>query len=161
MGELENQGVPAEAIFYIDLEDLDILNVCNNGVDFEEYLWFQGKKLNLSNIGDTKTEKELRQLFEEFICFGSYPGVALIREIDVKRSYLKELIRTYIKKDIRGIGRIRNIFIFNNFLRILADQAGNLLNVDNLASSAGIARETVYDYLILLPKLSDSYKSGS
>ena len=39
---------------------------------------------------------------------------------------------------------------FNNFLRILADQAGNLLNIDNLASSAGISRETVYDYLILL-----------
>jgi len=227
MGELENQGVPAEAIFYIDLEDLDMLNVCDNGIeslikyieartsytakiylfideiqymnnassfiklmvdnysdrfklivsgssvldikskvkqslvgriftfevyglDFEEYLWFQGKIFNLRRIGDSKTEKELKQLFEEFIYYGSYPRVALIRDIDVKKSYLKELIQTYIKKDIRDIGRIRNIFKFNNFLRILADQAGNLLNVDNLASSVGIARETVYDYLILL-----------
>jgi len=33
------------------------------------------------------------------------------------------------------------------FLRILADQAGNLLNIDELASSVGIAKETVYNYL--------------
>jgi len=32
----------------------------------------------------------------------------------------------------------------------LADQAGNLINIDELASSIGIARETVYDYLFLL-----------
>jgi len=47
-------------------------------------------------------------------------------------------------------GKIRNIMKFNNFLRILADQTGNLLNIDELASSVGIARETVYDYLTLL-----------
>lgn len=39
---------------------------------------------------------------------------------------------------------------FNNFLRILADQSGNLLNIDELTSSVGITRETVYDYLALL-----------
>jgi len=32
-------------------------------------------------------------------------------------------------------------------LRILADQVGNLLNIDELASSVGIAKETVYNYL--------------
>ncbi len=39
---------------------------------------------------------------------------------------------------------------FSNFLRILADQAGNLLNIDELSSSIGLSRETVYDYLTLL-----------
>jgi len=227
INELKNNGVSANAIFYIDLEDLEILTVCDNGteslikyieartsykgkiylfideiqymknasgfiklmvdnysnrfkllvsgasvldikskvkqsligriftfeifgLDFEEYLWFQGKVFNLKNIGDTKTEKELKELFTEFIYFGSYPRVALIRDIEIKKSYLKELIQTYIKKDIRDIGKIRNIIKFNDFLRILADQAGNLLNVDNLSSSAGIAKETVYDYLTLL-----------
>jgi hypothetical protein len=122
------------------------------GLDFEEFLWFKKKKINLDKIADTdkKTQKELKQLFEEFIIFGAYPRVALISNLDNRRYYLKELIQTYIKKDIRDIGKIRNIMKFNNFLRILADQAGNLLNIDELASSIGIARETVYDYLILL-----------
>jgi len=122
------------------------------GLDFEEFLWFKKKKFNLNIIAvtDKKTQKELKQLFEEFVTFGAYPRVALISNLDNRRYYLKELIQTYIKKDIRDIGKIRNIMKFNNFLRILADQAGNLLNIDELASSIGIARETVYDYLILL-----------
>jgi len=122
------------------------------GLNFEEFLWFRKKKINLNKIADTdkKTQKELKQLFEEFIIFGAYPRVALISNLNDRRYYLKELIQTYIKKDIRDIGKIRNIMKFNNFLRILADQAGNLLNIDELASSIGIARETVYDYLILL-----------
>jgi predicted AAA+ superfamily ATPase len=122
------------------------------GLDFEEFLWFKKKKFNLNKIAvtDKKTQKELKQLFEEFVIFGAYPRVALISNLDNRRYYLKELIQTYIKKDIRDIGKIRNIMKFNNFLRILADQAGNLLNIDELASSIGIARETVYDYLILL-----------
>lgn len=122
------------------------------GLDFEEFLWFRKKKYHLDKVADAdkKTQKELKQLFEEFIIFGAYPRVALISEVNNRRYYLKELIQTYIKKDIRDIGKIRNIMKFNNFLRILADQAGNLLNIDELASSIGIARETVYDYLILL-----------
>jgi hypothetical protein len=35
-------------------------------------------------------------------------------------------------------------------LRVLADQTGNLLNVDEIASTIGMARETVYEYLVLL-----------
>jgi predicted AAA+ superfamily ATPase len=122
------------------------------GLDFEEFLWFKKKKYHLDKVADTekKTQKELKQLFEEFIIFGAYPRVALISNLNNKKYYLKELIQTYIKKDIRDIGKIRNIMKFNNFLRILADQAGNLLNIDELASSIGIARETVYDYFILL-----------
>jgi len=122
------------------------------GLDFEEFLWFKKKKFNLNKITDIdkKTQKELKQLFEEFIIFGAYPRIALISNLDDRRYYLKELIQTYIKKDIRDIGKIRNIMKFNNFLRILADQAGNLLNIDELASSIGISRETVYNYLTLL-----------
>ncbi len=120
------------------------------GLDFEELLWFKKKTFNLNKVTDEKTQKELKQLFEEFIIFGTYPRVALISQVDDRRYYLKELIQTYIKKDIRDIGKIRNIMKFNNFLRILADQTGNLLNIDELASSVGIARETIYDYLTLL-----------
>ena len=225
--QLKDNGIPDKAVFYFDLEDLDMLNLCSQGIDFliryidartsykgkiylfideiqyldnassfiklmvdnhsnrfkliasgssvlgikskikkslvgrivtfevfgldfEEFLWFKKKIFNLDKVADEKTEKELKQLFEEFIIFGTYPRIALISRIDDRRYYLKELIQTYIKKDIKDIGKIRNIMKFNNFLRILADQTGSLLNIDELASSVGIARETVYDYLTLL-----------
>ncbi len=120
------------------------------GLDFEEFLEFKGKKINFQKISDFRSEKELKELFSEFTIYGFYPRVAQFSKIDDKKYYLKELIQTYIKKDIKDIGKIRNIMKFNNFLRILADQAGNLLNVDSLSVDVGIARETVYDYLMLL-----------
>lgn len=120
------------------------------GLDFEEFLEFKGKKINFQKISDFRSEKELKELFSEFTIYGFYPRVVQFSKIDDKKYYLKELIQTYIKKDIKDIGKIRNIMKFNNFLRILADQAGNLLNVDSLSVDVGIARETVYDYLMLL-----------
>lgn len=120
------------------------------GLDFEEWLEFKNNKINLKKVADNKTHKELSQLYKDFILYGSYPRIALISEINHRKYYLKELIQTYIKKDIREIGKIRNILKFNNFLRVLADQTGNLLNVDEIASTIGMARETVYEYLVLL-----------
>jgi len=122
------------------------------GLDFEEYLWFKKKILNLEKYypEDIKTTKELKELFEEFIIFGAYPRIALISNVNQRKYYLKELVQTYIKKDIKDIGKIKNILKFNNFLRVLADQTGSLLNVDELASSIGFSRDTVYEYLTLL-----------
>ena len=120
------------------------------GLDFEEFLWFKGKKINFQKVSDLKTEKELLELFTEFTIYGFYPRIAQFSKIYDKKYYLKELIQTYIKKDIKDIGKIRDILKFNNFLRILADQAGNLLNIDSLSVDVGIARETVHDYLMLL-----------
>jgi len=207
-------NIPEEAIFYFDLEDLEILEICNQGVDhliryidartslhntdnldnshsssdstkqkihlfIDEIQYLNNasnfmklmvdnhsdrfklivsgssvldikSKIKQSLVGRIVTFEVFGLDFEEFIIFGAYPRIALISNLNNRRYYLKELIQTYIKKDIRDIGKIRNIMKFNNFLRILADQAGNLLNIDELASSIGIARETVYDYLILL-----------
>ncbi len=120
------------------------------GLDFEEWLEFKNIKINIKKVKDSKTHEELSQLYKDFILYGSYPRIALISEISHRKYYLKELIQTYIKKDIREIGKVRNILKFNNFVRVLADQSGNLLNVDEIASTIGMARETVYEYLVLL-----------
>jgi len=227
INHLKNNSIPKEAIFYMDLEDLDLLQLCEEGVgsiikyveartsykkkiyifideiqylnnpanfiklmvdnysdrfkiilsgssvlgikskikqslvgrivtfeifglDFEEFLLFKGIKYNLSNIKDSTTQKELIKLFKEFIIFGGYPRSTLINIVEDKKYYLKELVQTYIKKDIKDIGNISNIIKFNNLLRVLAGQTGNLLNVDEISSSVKMAKETVYRYLTLL-----------
>ena len=79
------------------------------GLDFEEFLWFKNKKINIQKVNDLKSEKELKELFNEFTIYGLYPRIAKISKIAEKKYYLKELIQTYIKKDIKDIGKIRNI----------------------------------------------------
>lgn len=63
-----------------------------------------------------------------WIIFHTYKQHVISTEVNWigQKYYLKELIQLYIKKDIKDIGRIRNIMKFNNLLRSLADQAGNI-----------------------------------
>ncbi len=120
------------------------------GLDFEEYLHFKGKTYNLKNLKSSLAQKELIGLFKEYLIYGGYPRVALIDNITQKETYLKQVINTYLKKDIRDIGDIRNVQKFNDLLLILSDQSGSLVNIDELANTIGIARETVYDYLFIM-----------
>jgi len=64
--------------------------------------------------------------------------------------YLKQVINTYINKDIRDLAQIRNVQKFNNMLRLLADQSGSLLNVQELSNTLGLNRTTVDEYLFIL-----------
>ena len=59
--------------------------------------------------------KELIELAEEYIrfripknCFGKFRGE--------KQTFLGQIINTYVRKDIRDIGNIRNISAFNKLL---------------------------------------------
>jgi len=120
------------------------------GLDFDEFFHFKGEKYNLKNIKSKLVHEELKRLFKEYLIYGGYPRVVLIENIEQKETYLKQVINTYLKKDIRDIGNIKNVQKFNNLLHILSDQAGSLVNINELANTVGIARETVYDYLFIM-----------
>ena len=119
-------------------------------LNFEEFLTFKGKNYSLLKENSKTINDELVFLAHEFIKFGGYPEIVLEKEEEKKKSYLFQIISTYIKKDIRDIGNIRNISTFNKLVEIIASQSGQLLNVAELASTLEISRETVVDYLDLL-----------
>ena len=93
---------------------------------------------------------ELIILAEEYIKFGGLPKIVLESKEEKKHVYLSQIINTYIRKDIRDIGNIRNISLFNKLLEVLASQSGQILNISELSNAAGINRETVLQYLDLL-----------
>ncbi len=122
-------------------------------LDFEEFILFKGQSFNLNNSKTFKSSlahKELARLFREYLIYGGYPKVVLEKSAEAKTIYLKQVIDTYIKKDIRDLGRIRDVFRFNKLLRVLADKAGALLNVLELSSTVGISRKTIEDYLFIM-----------
>ncbi len=127
-----------------------IINFELYNLDFEEFLLFKNQYYNFVNTNSSLIHNEIRKWFKEFLIYGGYPRVALIENIEQKAIYIKELINLYIKKDIRDIGKIRNIDKFNNLIRILAEQSGQLINIDELSNTIGLARETIYEYLFIL-----------
>lgn len=91
--------------------------------------------------------KELKKHFAEYLDFGGYPEIALEKNNEKKIKLLNELLSTYLQKDVSGFLKISNISAFNNLIRILTSQRGNLLNKSELSSSLNISFETVSWYL--------------
>lgn len=119
-------------------------------LSFEEFLTFRNKHYKLKKENVQAVNEELIVLAEEYIKYGGYPGIVLEKSEDKKKAYLTQIINTYIRKDIRDIGNIRNISSFNKLVEVLASQSGQLLNVSELSNTLGITRETAIDYLDLL-----------
>src|SRR3989344_335942 len=119
-------------------------------LSFEEFLRFKEKKYVLLAQNSATINEELILLAEEYIRFGGFPQIVLEPSVEKKKVYLSQIINTYIRKDIRDIGNIRDISSFNKLLDVLASQSGHLLNVRELANTLQINQETVKTYLDLL-----------
>ena len=123
-------------------------------LSFEEFLIFKNKK-NLANlVGKTSEfdiiDNEMRFYYEEFIRFGGYPKVVLANDINLKKTYLKQIYDTYIQKDIKDIGKIRELEKFNKLIRILANQVGSLVNISELSKTVGVSINTINEWIFLL-----------
>lgn len=121
------------------------------GLSFDEFLIFKQYKKGLEKILTEKKEKEIKELFTEFVLFGSYPRLALMSsDKEKKEKYLWQIIDTYLKKDIRDLAEIKEVEKFNKLVEVLASQTGRLLNVEELSNTCNLAKQTVRDYLFIL-----------
>jgi hypothetical protein len=80
----------------------------------------------------------------------AYPQVVLCKQIDLKELYLNNIIEKYIYKDIRDLAKIKKIKKFNNLLECLANQTGQLVNLNELSNTLNISRQTIENYLSFL-----------
>jgi uncharacterized protein len=117
---------------------------------FEEFLIFKNKRYNLTLDNSETTNNELIFLAKEYMKYGGYPKIVLENSEEKKQILLFQIINTYINKDIRDIGNIRNISGFNKLVQVLASQSGQLLNVSELSNTLKMNRETIEEYLDLL-----------
>jgi len=120
------------------------------GLSFEEFLIFKGYQKPLEPVLTKIKEGELKELFTEFVLYGSYPKISLIPEKEKKEKYLWQIIDTYLKKDIRDLAEIKEVEKFNKLLEVLAAQTGKLLNIEELSNTCRLAKQTVEKYLFVL-----------
>ncbi len=92
----------------------------------------------------------LSTTYQEFMAYGGYPKIVLADSLVLKEKYLQQIIDTYVKKDIADLGGVKDIKKFNNLLKILAAQSGQLLNVAQLGNTCDLASTTVRHYLAIL-----------
>ncbi len=98
------------------------------------------------------------QNLEERLIFGSYPEVFQLQNSDEKAAYLKNLVNSYLLKDILIFENIQNSAKIFNLLKLIAYQAGSEVSLDELGKQLGISKNTAERYLDLLVKVQILFK---
>jgi uncharacterized protein len=63
---------------------------------------------------------------------------------------LADYFETYVQRDLRELVQIRNLALFEKFVRLAAGRVGQLLNMQSLAADVGISGHTAAEWLSLL-----------
>ena len=66
------------------------------------------------------------------------------------QEWLSSYVNTYIERDVRSIINVKDLQIFQTFLRLCAGRTGQLLNLSSLGNDAGIDHKTAGHWLSLL-----------
>ena len=118
------------------------------------------KLFPLSQMEISKIEKrhETTAGLESRLIYGSYPEVVLIRDNRRREDYLRELIQSYLFKDILALEGIRYGNKLVRLLQLLAFQIGKQVSLTELGKQLSMSKNTVERYLDLLEKVFVIYR---
>jgi len=123
-------------------------------LSFREFLTFKDINYKASFMLDKKfisaEYERLKNYYEEFIVYGSFPEVVLSKDNSEKKDIVNDILSSYLNVDIKNISDIRDQKNLHNLLKMLAKRAGTRLDYSKLSSLTGISRPSVYNYLDLL-----------
>ncbi len=121
-------------------------------ITFNLYPFAQMEFSQMENMIQTKAN------LEEKLIFGSYPELMHHVTREEKTDYLKEIINSYLLKDILIYENIRNSSKLLDLLRLLAFQIGKEVSYQELGRQLEMSKNTVERYLDLLSKVFIIYK---
>jgi len=117
-----------------------------------------------TNVVDMLFEQDINtleidkvDLVEKFIIEGGYPLSFLQDNIKARFLWFNSYISTYIERDVRSIGELRDLDNFIRFYNFLMPQSGNLLNKSNIAKNTKLNVITIDNYISLLEKVYQIY----
>jgi len=118
------------------------------------------KLFPLAQMEISKIEKrhETTAGLESRLIYGSYPEVVLIRDNRRREDYLRELIQSYLFKDILVLEGIRYANKLVRLLQLLAFQIGKQVSLTELGKQLSMSKNTVERYLDLLEKVFVIYR---
>lgn len=85
---------------------------------------------------------------DDLIFSGFYPRI-LDRGLEPRQA-LGDYFETYVERDVRRLGGVRNLTNFRRFVRLCAGRVGQLVNLSSLGSDAGVKHPTIREWLTIL-----------
>jgi len=128
-------------------------------LSFCEYCLFKGEN-NIAGVLDKNEanyikmlyplQPKLNRLLSDYMQYGGYPSVVLSDNANEKIYILKEIVSSYILKDIRYLFSIENIDQFNHLMRYLAVTTCKELNISSISIETGMHRNTIQRHILAL-----------
>ena len=79
---------------------------------------------------------------------GGYPEVQA-QNLSPERFYA-DYLAAYLERDVRQLLNVKNLSLFNKFLRLLALRSGQILSMNSLSSSVGVSAHTIKSWISVL-----------
>jgi predicted AAA+ superfamily ATPase len=84
----------------------------------------------------------------ELIFNGFYPVVHSLKA-DPTKTY-RNYYETYLERDLRHLLQVKDLSLFQKFVRICAGRIGNLFNASSIASETGVSVSTIQSWISIL-----------
>ena len=97
---------------------------------------------------------DLNTFLHEYLTYGSYPRIILEKNINKKKTLLKNLFTTYIEKDIVAMYGLKYREKVVKLLKTIASIYGGMINYQTLSETSGVKYEEIRT---VLPLLQDSF----
>jgi predicted AAA+ superfamily ATPase len=118
-----------------------------------------GKKFTLKmyplaqlELNAVESRAQTQALLEHRLVYGSYPEVVIGRDDAREALYLRELVASYLFKDILELEGVRHSDKISRLLQLLAFQIGKEVSFTELGMQLGMSKNTAERYLDLLEK---------
>lgn len=108
----------------------------------------------LAQLELSKTETPLQTIdrLGERLIYGSYPEIVLAPDLNQKGLLLKEIVSSYLYKDILELDGIKHPDKLVKLLQLLVFQIGKEVSYTEIATQLGMSKNTIERYLDLLEK---------
>jgi len=116
-------------------------------IDFNLFPLSQMELSHEEDFLSTKTK------LEERLIFGGYPELEQLTNQEDKIAYLKDLVNSYLLKDIIAFEGIKKRDKIVQLLKIIAFRVGSEISMEGIGNSLQISKNTVDKYLDLLSKV--------
>jgi predicted AAA+ superfamily ATPase len=103
-------------------------------------------------IGQIEERHQTDANLESRLIYGSYPEVVLSNDNRAREQYLREIVASYLYKDVLELDGIRHSSKISRLLQLMAFQIGKEVSYTELGTSLGMSKNTIERYLDLLEK---------
>lgn len=100
--------------------------------------------LSLLELRDNHVELSL----EEVILQGGYPRI--YKDNLPLHNAFTSYFQTYVERDVRSIINIKDVLVFEKFIRLLASRVGQIINYSSLAVDVGVSAVTIKQWISIL-----------